>query len=156
MSTVKATRITLVVDEGWLEVIANHHSVVEPGEVFTWESGEPVEVEVEDVFPEEVPFTITFTRFEIDPTYDFEIHASVKIEDRLLLANLTIHRDEDEADSFSLMDTNGHDVWNDLWRDQIQEVITERVWEARAKVEERTAGEVQRALLNSITSRIVP
>lgn len=46
MSTevVNATKVTLIVDEQWMRVLADHHSTVEEGEVFSWESSEPVGV----------------------------------------------------------------------------------------------------------------
>jgi hypothetical protein len=48
--------VTLVLDEGWMKVIAQNHEVVESGEVFVWESSEPLdwEVEADDTLPPHV------------------------------------------------------------------------------------------------------
>lgn len=132
MSTVKATRITLVVDEGWMEVIAQHHGERDEHEVFTWESSEPVAVEVEDGPPE---LTFHFTSVSLDPRYDFEADALISHGSKVITAHYQMPRDEDEPSYVELFDEKGEEVELDI-EGVIKTAMEGRVTEYLSQVDE--------------------
>ena len=150
----QATRVTLVLDEEWMKVIANHHSVAEVGEVFQWESSEPVEVEVEE--DEDIPVTITILSADLEWGHDWVIRAVFTIHrpdmDLTYLAIVTRPRDEDEPESIEVWH-QGDSIDNfdeDLGR-EIQQTILDRVdfeWQRVIKVHK----EVEFGLTNAIIS----
>lgn len=106
---VNATKVTLIVDEQWMEILANHHSVVQEGEVFSWESSEPVGVIIEKPDPPTY-IEIDYYKFDLDPESEFQIEAEVKHGKDRLTAELTYPRDASESVEFFLYDHNGYEA----------------------------------------------